>query len=93
MIECPACGANLKFDPKSQRMRCDFCGSDFDPKQFNVENDAEEQVVSSEYIDDQSEDTYDVTIYTCPQCGGELLSVDANTAAAFCSFLTDEEDR
>ena len=86
MIVCPSCGANLKFDPKSQRMLCDFCGSNFDPKEFDVKEDAEEQVIQEENPDTPEFDTYDVTIYTCPQCGGELMSVDQNTAAAFCSF-------
>lgn len=86
MIVCPNCGANLKFDPKSQKMLCDFCESSFDPGQFNVEEDAQEQVIQEENPDSDEFETYDVTIYTCPQCGGELMSVDENTAAAFCSF-------
>ena len=86
MIECPSCGANLKFDPKSQRMLCDFCGSSFDPKDFDVTEDAEQQTYKVEDEQSDSFDTYDVTIFTCPQCGGELMSVDENTAAAFCSF-------
>ncbi len=88
MIACPNCGANLRFDAKTQRMVCDFCGSDFDPLQFNVEKDAEEQAMAQEAepADDGGFETYDVTVYTCPQCGGELMSVDENTAAAFCSF-------
>ena len=88
MIACPNCGANLKFDAATQRMLCEFCGSDFDPKDFEVDKDAEEQSIAqeAEQTDDGGFDTYDVTVYTCPQCGGELMSVDENTAAAFCSF-------
>ena len=86
MIVCPSCGANLKFDPKSQKMLCDFCGSSFDPKEFDVKEDAQEQVIQEENTEAPEFETYDVTIYTCPQCGGELMSVDQNTAAAFCSF-------
>ncbi len=89
MIVCPSCGANLKFNPKTQRMQCDFCGSDFDPKEFEVQHDAQEQTVATQEMSDDTEadeDTYNVTIFTCPQCGGELMSVDDNTAAAFCSF-------
>ncbi len=86
MIVCPSCGANLKFDPKSQKMLCEFCGSSFDPKEFDVKEDAQEQVIQEEKPATPEFDTYDVTIFTCPQCGGELMSVDENTAAAFCSF-------
>ncbi|MCR5604675.1 MAG: hypothetical protein K6G27_13380 [Lachnospiraceae bacterium] len=97
MIACPNCGANLKFNPKTQTMLCDFCASEFDPKLFGLDKDAEEQTIPQQEYGDGSEqeetagedyatDTYQVTIFTCPQCGGELLSVDENTAAAFCSF-------
>lgn len=88
MIACPSCGANLKFDAKTQRMLCEFCGSDFDPGQFDVTADAEEQTMAAEEAKPEAgqSDTYDVTVYICPQCGGELMSVDENTAAAFCSF-------
>ena len=109
MIACPNCGANLKFSPKTQTMLCDFCASEFDPKLFGLNKDAEEHTISQQEYGDgpvdeaagednaynaqdgtssdgKEEDTYQVTIFTCPQCGGELLSVDENTAAAFCSF-------
>lgn len=69
-------------------MLCDFCGSDFDPKDFEVDKDAEEINIAAEgeQTEDGGFETYDVTVFTCPQCGGELMSVDENTAAAFCSF-------
>ncbi len=74
MIECPGCGGNLKFDIASQKMHCDYCDSMFDPYDFDgKQKDAEEQ------------ELYEVTVFVCPQCGGELYSTD-NAAAAFCSF-------
>ena len=33
-IKCPNCGSNLKFDPDSQKLGCDFCGAAFDPSLF-----------------------------------------------------------
>ena len=93
MIVCPSCGANLKFNPKSQKLMCDFCGSEFDPHQFDSDKDAQEtQINTQEYGSSTDEtpevkdDTYKITVFTCPQCGGELASVDENTAATFCSF-------
>lgn len=73
MYECPNCGGNLKFDIVSQDLMCAFCNTHFDPYQISKQKDAEEDRV------------YDVTIFTCPQCGGEIYSTD-NTAAGFCSF-------
>lgn len=78
MISCPNCGGNLKFDIPSQQMACEYCQSFFDPYSFdNKSRDAEEST--------SFEDNYEVTVFTCPQCGGEILSTD-NAAAGFCSF-------
>lgn len=38
-IKCPNCGSNLKFDPETQKLGCDFCGASFDPSLFNSEVD------------------------------------------------------
>lgn len=78
MISCPNCGGNLKFDIASQQLTCDHCHSPFDPYDFDAKtSDAEEEK--------SYEGNYEVTIFTCPQCGGEILSTD-NAAAGFCSF-------
>lgn len=77
MYECPNCNANLKFDIASQSLLCDHCGTHMDPYAFQKERDAEET--------QRIEDDYEITVFTCPQCGGELVS-DDTTAATFCSF-------
>lgn len=73
MYECPNCGGNLKFDIPSQQLKCDYCLTLKDPYEITKDKDAEESRA------------FDVTIFTCPQCGGEILSTDTS-AAEFCSF-------
>lgn len=73
MIECPNCGGNLKFDIATQQMKCEYCLTTHDPYEVAKDRDAEERT------------DFDVTIFTCPQCGGEILSTDTS-AAEFCSF-------
>ena len=73
MYECPNCGSNLQFDIATQQMLCSHCSTAIDPYQIRSGHNAEE---SSEY---------DVTVFSCSQCGAELLSEDT-TAATFCSF-------
>ena len=58
MFECPNCGGNLRFDIPSQQLACDFCHTFHDPYAVTKDHDAVEQ------------DMYDVTVFTCPQCGG-----------------------
>ncbi len=74
MYECPNCGGNLRYDIPSKMMACASCDSKFDLYEVSDKNGAQEQ-----------EDAYEVTVFTCPQCGGEIYSTD-NTAAGFCTF-------
>lgn len=73
MYECPGCGANMKFDIVSQQMSCAYCGMKAEP--HSLQKDADAAV----------EDTFEVTRFTCPQCGGEMIGGDQD-ATAFCSF-------
>jgi len=77
MYECPNCAGNLKFDISRQQLYCEYCGTQVDPYSFYKEEDAlETESPSGEY---------EVTVFICPQCGGEIISEDT-TAATFCSF-------
>ena len=73
MYECPNCGGNLKFDIPTQQLACAYCGTHLDPYAIQKETDAAEQ------------NYFETTVYTCPQCAGEIISMD-NEAASFCSF-------
>lgn len=73
MYECPNCGGNLKFDIESQLLKCDYCLTVQNPYEITKDRDAEES------------NAFNVTIFTCPQCGGEIMSTDTS-AAEFCSF-------
>lgn len=73
MYQCPNCGSGLKFDIRSQMLKCESCQTELDPYSIKKEKDAEESR------------QYDVTVFTCPQCGGEILSTETS-AAEFCSF-------
>ena len=73
MYQCRACGGNLRFDIQSQSLYCEYCGSHFDPADYDEGSGAEES------------DVFGVTIFTCQQCGAELVSTD-NSATGFCSY-------
>lgn len=72
MYACRGCGGTLKFDISSQQLKCASCSNEYDPYSMEQATEAEQ-------------DDYDVTVFKCPQCGGEIYSMD-NTAAGFCSF-------
>lgn len=75
MYGCPACGAGLRFDIASQKLHCDYCDNSYDPAEYDREKNAAER-----------RDGYlDVTVYTCTQCGAEMVSTD-NAVTGFCSY-------
>lgn len=74
MYECPNCGGNLKFDIPTQQLKCAYCLTTHNPYDITKDRDAQE-----------SGGDFNVTVFTCPQCGGEILSTDTS-AAEFCSF-------
>ena len=88
MFVCPHCGANVVFDPGRQLLHCDYCESDFSPNEAIQKDDAEENTYTESQASDTSEtgyEEYTTTIYTCKECGGEILTHD-NTVATFCSY-------
>ena len=73
MYNCPNCSGNLSFDIASQTLMCDYCKTQLDPYEYQKTQDAEEN------------DMFGVTVFTCPQCGGEIMTTNV-TAAGFCTY-------
>ena len=72
MYGCPNCGSNLKYNIQLKKMSCEHCDSVFNPNQFGDAEGAKQSDL-------------EVTVFTCPQCAGELYTTD-NEMAGFCSF-------
>lgn len=84
MFECPNCGRNLKFDISLQTMHCEYCETTLDPYSVEEKN----RVKETEEVNGEVTETGElmrVTVYTCPQCGGEIVG-DENEAMVFCSY-------
>jgi uncharacterized membrane protein YgcG/predicted RNA-binding Zn-ribbon protein involved in translation (DUF1610 family) len=75
MFSCSNCGAELRFDIQSGKLLCTHCGNQQDPATYETEHKVEENT-----------DSYDVKVYTCPSCGGQIVSPSENEVATFCSF-------
>ena len=74
MIICPGCGADMKFDPEKQKLVCRYCDKVLDPKEYHAPKAAEAS---------EQEGYYTATIFTCPQCGAEILSTEETVATLF----------
>ena len=87
---CSNCAAKLVFDPKTQKLTCERCGSQFKPQDFNVpESDPvwDKQPSSmNEVLGTDSQDYMDCYVYSCSSCGGEIIinGKEASTQCIFC---------
>ena len=74
MIKCPNCTGELNFDPKATKVKCEYCGSIFDPKELKTKVKKTKEV-----------ETIEGKGYSCSQCGATVMTFD-NTAVTFCSY-------
>ena len=79
--KCPNCGGGLVFDPKTQKLTCEYCLSEFSEKE--IEGGQEPESVSNESTSPKHSE--DAVAYTCPSCGAEIVT-DETTAATFCYY-------
>lgn len=78
--ECPSCGANIPFNPNTQRWDCKYCGASYTLEDFEkYDNEIKKGNEKKENID------VDMDEYTCPNCGAKVVT-DTNTSATSCVY-------
>ncbi len=77
MYKCKSCGGDLVLNIAGQELKCPFCDSVYPVSEFEDAKEIKQQ------------DTYETTIYTCSQCGAEIMTTDS-TAVTFCSYCGTE---
>jgi DNA-directed RNA polymerase subunit RPC12/RpoP len=92
--QCPACGGPLHFDPTSQKLLCDYCGSMYTTKEiaeyYRDKNEAAlaagtDQTEAAQVLQWTEEEAAHMRAYSCPSCGAQLIA-DENTAATSCPY-------
>lgn len=87
---CPCCGGSLKFDSKSQHVKCEFCDTEFNVTDLQAYDDSLKNTPEEKTdweIENNGEFTEDegYNIYTCKTCGGEVMC-DENTTSTTCPY-------
>ena len=73
--KCQSCGANVKFNPTTQKWDCEYCGNSYEIGEFEKQQEKE----TKENLD------FEIDEYTCPNCGATVVT-DANTVATHCVY-------
>ena len=84
--KCPACGGAMEFDSKSQKMKCPYCDTEIEIKEFDVEppepSGEKEEPENAQW---EEGETDKIKIFSCDSCGGEILAEDTS-GAVICPF-------
>lgn len=79
--KCHTCGANLTFDPKSQRWVCEYCGESYSLTDLESYKNKKSQSTSSA----TSEVQQNYNEYNCKNCGAQIV-MDENTSVTECVY-------
>ncbi|MBQ3489525.1 MAG: hypothetical protein IJA86_02920 [Clostridia bacterium] len=90
--KCPCCGGGIQFDSSSQKMKCPYCDTEFDPETLESYNETLHDEAESDYSWEteaggawQEGETDGLRTYVCNSCGGQIVG-DETTGATFCPF-------
>lgn len=75
---CPNCGGDVRFNPQSQKYKCEYCFSLFTQDELD-------RLLAKEENDQAESPAEDAVLYTCPSCGAQIVT-DETTAATFCYY-------
>ena len=83
--KCPNCMADLKFNPASQKLECEFCLSAFTVEEIKELCANTENSIPQETVQLQEDFANHTHLYRCKSCGAEIMADDQQTAT-FCYY-------
>ena len=90
--KCPNCDADLKFNPDTQKLDCEYCSSSFTVDEIKnicaqAENSISTQEAAQEQPNQQAQEEFaeHTNLYQCASCGAEIMADDQQTAL-FCYY-------
>lgn len=85
--QCPQCTGPLRYDGAKGKLVCDFCEGEFTTAEIEeLYKDKDDKAAKAlEYNTQEEWVDEDMSAYSCPSCGAELIC-DATTAATSCPY-------
>ena len=87
---CKNCAHALIFDPTTQKLVCNACGSSFAPEEIESEAKEYRQDLKAETAEQtygtEAKQYMDCYVYSCAECGGEIIinGTEASTTCVYC---------
>ena len=93
--KCPCCDGGIEFDAKLQKLKCPYCGTEFDVETLSqydgeLQSDRSDDMVweTAPGLEWQEEEVKGLKAYICNSCGGEIVG-DETMAATSCPYCGD----
>ena len=88
--KCPCCDGAVSFDADTQKLKCPFCDTEFEPNALNaynaeLEKERPDEMEWKKAGEGAWQEEDGVGSYVCASCGGELIC-EETTAATVCPF-------
>lgn len=76
MIQCLNCGAQMRYDIQTAKLKCDYCGFACDVEEHPF------------HAAQARHDAYEAMEFSCPQCGGTIIATD-HDAVGICPYCRE----
>lgn len=83
--ECPSCGANIVFNPATQKWDCKYCGASYTLDDFKKYEEEMNKKAKNTNVDSNINKNIDMDEYQCQNCGARVVT-DKNTTATSCVY-------
>ena len=82
VVKCLSCGSNMVFQPESQMLYCEHCGT---KQSFASDLRAEELDIRTALTAGRNWDTERTVVFACDNCNAKIV-LQKNETATFCPF-------
>ncbi len=89
--KCPCCGGAIAFDPNTQKVKCPYCGNEYEMETLksydeSLKTSPDEMKWKNSATQKMDNETADgMASYHCDSCGAEIIT-DKETAASSCPY-------
>lgn len=84
---CKTCDAELYWDSKTGTLKCEYCGSEFSPSDYEDVKTTKQQAQEAEVDEKSTDDSESAKYlkYQCNECGAEIITAEG-TIATTCVY-------